>query len=160
MSSVSKCKKRQGLSYWCLCFQREHKRPSRADPFHSLSRKHLNHRWVSTFLGSPSASIQALHHQAVSSDRDGSASFLFTVFFHVLFLVVRPENQHRPTPYLLFNHKQMVQTNDFKQESFKSCSYTPMELSRLVVVSIIMNLAGYFRQLHLKILTSSQFCFI
>lgn len=83
----------------------------------------------------------------------------FFSIFHALFLVVRSENQHRSAPYPLFNHEQMVKDDVFKHESFKSCSYTPMESSKLVVVLIIIDFAGYFRQPHLKILTLSPLCF-
>lgn len=53
----------------------------------------------------------------------------------------------------------MVMADVFKHESFKPCSYTPMESSKLVVVLIIIDFAGYFWQPYVKILTLSLLCF-
>lgn len=83
----------------------------------------------------------------------------FFSLFHALFLLVKSKNQHRSAPYPLFNHEQMVMADVFKHENFKSCSYTPMESSKLVVVLIIIDFSGYFKQPHLKILTLSPLCF-
>lgn len=83
----------------------------------------------------------------------------FFSLFHTLFLVVRSQNQHSFAPYPLFNHKQTVQACVFKHESFMSGSYTSMQQSKLGLVFIIIDFAGYFKQHHWKLLTLSPLSF-
>lgn len=53
----------------------------------------------------------------------------------------------------------MVQALVFKHESFMSGGYTSMQYSKLAVVFIIIDSAGYFKQHHWKILTLSPLSF-
>lgn len=106
------------------------------DPIRFPGSNPLSDRWISKF--------------------SCTCSF-FQPFSIRFFSMVKPKNQHRSAPYPFFNHKQMVKTDVFKHESFKSCSYTPVQQSKLVVVFIMIDLAGYFRQPHWKILPYHHF---
>lgn len=85
-------------------------------------------------------------------------TLLFQPFPYLVFRGQIPKPA-QSAPYPLFNHKQMAQACVFKHESFMSGSYTSMQSSKLVLVFIIIDFAGYFKQHHWKILTLSPLSF-